>query len=126
MDRPIDTGGDKLLIVSNGEAYGEAALSQPIATNIGEFEKRTEAHCVKELERKLWWPEATALFVHYIKDFTPFQEAVLFENGAMVNYQPDEAEQKLIAQAGELPKMFVIDDNAVDVFNGDSIITAYC
>jgi hypothetical protein len=116
MNEPIPT--DKLLIVSNGEAYGEAELSQPIATSITEFERRLEAHCVKSYERKLWWPNATAFFVHNIKEFKRFDEPVLFEDGEMVDYKPTKDEQAFIDQATELPKMLVIDDNAV-VMSGD-------
>jgi hypothetical protein len=111
MNEPIPT--DKLLIVSNGEAYGEAELSQPIATSLTEFERRLEAHCVKSYERQLWWPDATAFFVHNIKEFKRFDEPVLFEDGEMVDYKPTKDEQAFIDQATELPKMLVIDDNAV-------------
>lgn len=113
MDKPIPA--DKLLIVSNGEAFGEAVLSKPIATNIKEFDKRLEEHCVKELERRLWWQEAEALFIHNIKSFNKFEEPVLFENGEMVDYKPTAEEQVLINQASELPKTLVLDEEAVVV-----------
>lgn len=109
---------DKLLIVSNGEAFGEVELSKPIAVNTKEFGRHIEAHCIKEYERRLWWPEADAFFIHEIKRFNRFETPVLFENGEMVDYRPTEQEQALIDQAIDLPKMLVIDDNAV-VMSGD-------
>lgn len=122
MPEPIPA--EKLLIVSNGEAFGEATLSKPIAVNTKEFDRRLETHCIKQLERRLWWPDADAFFIHEIKSFNSFDAPVLFENGEMVDYQPTEQERVLIDQAQELPKEIPIDESAVVVCgDGQHIIS---
>lgn len=121
-DEPLPVG-QPILIISNGEAYGKATLSQPVMMSITEFERgeATEQHCVRQLERKMWWPRAKALCSQLIVDWQPFEQPRLIE---IVEGQPvfvskidelTEAEKTLLNGVDQLPKTIPLIDKAVAI-----------
>jgi len=108
--------GNKYLIVTDDDAFGEATLGKPSAMTIEKFEQE-ESHCIKSFERRLLWPDAKSLYIYPIKSFKGFEEPVLFRDGEIANYQPSPEEQKMIDVASELPKTIVIDNEAVCIGN---------
>src|SRR5262245_49465789 len=62
----------KVLITSEGEAYGLATLGQPAQMLLSEFERieQAEKHRIRPEERKMLWPKAEAFYVHAIKEWT--------------------------------------------------------
>src|SRR3990167_4861469 len=119
--------GEKLLIVSDDEAYGEIVLSSPAKVNIAELEKREEGyHCLRPETRKLLWPDAEGFFIHDFKEWLPFEAAkmVTFDNGSVEFIEArtlSEAQKQLLEKANRLPKTIVLLDDAV-VWNGDKAV----
>lgn len=110
-DRLLD--GNKFLIVTDNDAFGEAILGKPTATTVKRFEQEQESHCIKSYERKLLWPKAESLYIYPVKEFKAFDEPVLFLDGKIADYQPEPDEQKMIDAASELPKTIILDSEAV-------------
>ncbi len=117
--------GEKLLVVSDGEAFGYATLSEPAQLKSDVFHNGDwqEQHCIFERERRQFWPDANVLYVHRLADWQPFEEAKAYENGNAIDRQLTESDRKLIAQAKQLPKMITLDTEAV-VFCGGKFITS--
>lgn len=129
--------GEKMLIVSDGEPYGEAILSQPVAVNLKGFEQMEEYHCVRPEDRKLQWPNAESFFVHRLKSWTPYEEwqadgkrvlplksIKMLDNGEceLCNLpQPTDEQKKLLEQAERLPKTVILLDEAVRLEDGKAI-----
>lgn len=125
-DKPLSA--DPLLVISDGEAYGQATLSQPSAVNIAEFERLEDEHCIRREERKLYWPDSDVLYIHRLKDWQPFEAAkmVRLDNGSakIIEPYPLTPEQvELIRQAERLPKTLVLLDEAVTLCDGKAM---YC
>ena len=80
-DTPLS--GESLLVVSDGEAYGYVTLSTPSVVSISEFERLENEHLVRREDRKLYWPDADKLYLHRLKEWTPFDstKAVKLVNG---------------------------------------------
>lgn len=60
--------GESILIISDGEAYGHATLSQPVAMTAETFDQKdwSGQHCVLPRERREWWPGVQGYYVHRI------------------------------------------------------------
>ncbi len=119
--------GEKLLIVSDGEAFGHATLGEPaqIKAKATAFHSDDwqEQHCIRENERRLYWPDAEILYVHQIANWEGFEKSKSFENGKAIDRQLTDSDRKLIDQAKQLPKMITLDSEAV-VFCGGKFITS--
>lgn len=126
-DTPL-LSGEPLLVVSDGEAYGYVTLATPSVVNISEFERLEDEHLVRREDRKLYWPNADKLYLHWLKEWQPLEstKAVKVENGQAeiledVPLTPEQAE--LIKQVERLPKTLVLLDEAVTLCDGKAI---YC
>ncbi len=119
--------GEKLLVVSDGEAFGYATLGKPaqIKAKASAFHSDDwqDQHCIRENERRLYWPDAEILYVHQISEWEGFEKSKTFENGKAIDRQLTESDRKLIAQAKQLPKMITLDGEAV-VYCGGKFITS--
>jgi hypothetical protein len=118
--------GKLVALISEGEAFGEAVLANPIAVNVKEFERMQDEHCIRPEERKLFWPGVEAFYIHRLTDWQPYAEtkSVCVQNGDCEFDElivPDEAQQALLDMAERLPKTLVLMDNAV-VLEGDKAI----
>ena len=125
-DTPLPSS--QLLVVSDGEAYGYVTLSTPSVVSISEFERLEDEHLVRREDRKLYWPDADKLYLHRLKEWTPFDstKTVKLVNGQAeivedVALTPEQAE--LIRQVERLPKTLVLLDEAVTLCDGKAI---YC
>lgn len=120
-DQPLPVG-ETLLIISDGEAFGEVVLTPASKMNIGEFERKELAgqHCVYPRERRQWWPEQESLFVHQFEKWEPFDKPklVMMEDGKAV-YEEVETltanEKSLIEQSQSLPKVIPLLKDAVSL-----------
>lgn len=118
--------GESIAIISEGEAFGEATLSNPVAVNLKGFEDLQDEHCIRPEERKLYWPDAQAFYIHHFTDWQPYQhsKAVCCNNGDCEFVEipePTEAQKALLDKAERLPKTVILLDEAV-ILNGDKAI----
>lgn len=149
-DKPL-TAGEHLLIISEGEAFGEIVLGQPAAMNLKEFGNNEDSHCIRPEERRLLWPNSDVLYIHRFKEWKPFEEWVESEKGhkdartgEMVytrrvlpditfTIQNGEAEiikspeltddqKELLSRAERLPKTIVLIDEAVVLEGAKTIV----
>lgn len=114
--------GESILIISDGEAYGHATLSQPVAMTAETFDQKdwSGQHCVLPRERREWWPEAQGYYVHRIVKWEPFEElkAVEVSDGQVVfkaARQLSEGEKALLTQARQYPKTVTLIEEAVSL-----------
>jgi hypothetical protein len=63
---------EQLLLVCNGEGYGNVKLVQPIACNLSEFERLEDEHGIRPEERKMLWPDTETFYIHSIKEIEQF------------------------------------------------------
>src|SRR3990172_8010529 len=139
--------GEKTLIISDGEPYGEAILSQPVAVNLSGLEDMQDSHCVRPEDRKLYWPDADKFFVYKFKSWQPYEDfigtgkmydgeevvkRVLPRKGIELNGdeaevldlpEPTSEQQKLLEQVERLPKTLILLDEAVRLEDGKAV---YC
>lgn len=139
--------GEKMLVISDGEPYGEAVLGLPVAVNLSGLEGMQGEHCVRPEDRKLYWPNADKFFVYKFKAWTPYEDFVptgkMYDGEEVVKrvlprrgieIQGDEAEvldlpepsseqQKLLEQVERLPKTLILLDEAVRLEDGKAV---YC
>jgi len=139
--------GEKMLVISDGEPYGEAILSQPVAVNLSGFEDMQDSHCVRPEDRKLYWPDADKFFVYKFKDWLPYEDFVptgkFYDNEEVVKRvlprrtielngdeaevldlpEPTSEQQKLLEQVERLPKTLILLDEAVRLEDGKAV---YC
>lgn len=125
---------EKMLLVSNDEAYGEVVLSNPIACNLSEFERLESEHRIRPEDRKLYWPDASVFYVHRFRDWQPYEEYIeekhldlngrecqtkrvlpktpIRLNGDTAELldlpEPNEAQKELLLQAERLPKTIIL------------------
>lgn len=125
-DTPLSD--ESLLVVSDGEAYGYVTLASPSVVSISEFERLEDEHLVRREDRKLYWPDADKLYLHRLKEWTPFESTkmVKLENGQAeivkdVVLTPEQVE--LIKQVERLPKTLILLDEAVTLCDGKA---TYC
>lgn len=125
-DAPLPTG-QKLMVISESEAYGEAVLGQPSAVSLSEFERLEDEHCIRPEERKLYWPGADVFYIHRLKDWQPFERAKMVSiaggQAELVDLPELTTEQKeLLLKAERLPKTVVLLDDAVTLQDGKAVI----
>ena len=112
---------DKLLIVSNDEAFGYAKLSkQPVLFNQSEFDKHYDEHKVTQEERKLFYTDTTEFRMYRIIDWQPFREPKPFEDGGIVDSISNEDKQLF----NKLPKTIILEKDAVTL-NGTQFSSEY-
>ncbi len=113
-------------VVTGIDAFCKIKLMQPSAWTIAEFDRKNELHCHKVWERKLRWPKAEMLYVHSFRIVDKFEKPKLFTNGQAINYRPNLTQQKMIAQASNLPAKIILNSEAVcvgqDGFNISKLI----
>lgn len=124
-DEPLTTG-QKLLIVSDDNAYGEAVLGQPTALSLSEFERLESEHCIRQEERKLFWPDCDVFYLHRLTDWQPFEETKAVKlNGDSVEFADKivltDAQRELLQRADRLPKTLVLSDDVV-LWDGDKAV----
>jgi hypothetical protein len=121
-DKPLETDAP-ILIISDGEAFGEAILNQPAQLKAKAFDSQEwfDQHCIYVEERKRYWPEADKFYVHKIASFEPYELPETFIDGKIVTYQPDTKERALIEKARRLPKTVILNDNALALSDGKFI-----
>lgn len=114
--------GESILIISDGEAYGHATLSQPVAMTAETFDQKdwSGQHCVLPRERREWWPGVQGYYVHRITKWEPFEElkAVEVNEGQVVfkeARQLSEGEKALLDQARQYPKTVTLIEEAVSL-----------
>ena len=131
--------GEKMLVVSDGEPYGEAILSQPVAVNLSSFEDMESQHCIRPEDRKLHWPNADSFYVYRLKSWQPYEQFddtgkrvlprkainILGDGEAQVVElpEPTSEQQKLLEQVERLPKTLILLDEAVRLEDGKAV---YC
>lgn len=110
--------GQPLIITSGDEAHGIVILEQPAQMQVKQFDREEwrDQHCIKGHERRLWWPDATALYVQQIKKWIPFDEPKLYTSGKITSYEPTETEKRILSKSRtKLPKEIVLIPEAVQV-----------
>lgn len=136
--------GEKVMVISDGEPYGEAIFGEPIEMTLGEFAKYEEHHGVRPEEVTLLWPNADKLYTQWIKDWQPYEdfkdrEARASRFVAKKDYQingdevelveipePTEDQKELLTRAERLPKTILLMDDAVTLEDGKAIIKDGC
>ena len=118
-DKPLEIDAP-ILIISDGEAFGEAILNQPAQLKAKAFDSQEwfEQHCIYVEERKRYWPEVDKFYVYKISQFNGYESPKPFANGEIVDYRPTSEEQALIEKARRLPKTIVLRDNVLGLSNG--------
>lgn len=117
--------GEPLVIISDSEAYGTLTLKEPaqMAVKVFDSQEQSRSHCIRPEERKQWWPDATALWVHDIESFEKLDEMAPVEitksNGLLceIEYRDvvplSDDEAALVEQVRRLPKQIILSPNAV-------------
>jgi len=136
--------GEKVMIVSEGEPYGEAVLGNPVEMSLTEFAKYEEQHSVRPEEVKMSWPNADKLYTQWISQFTPYEEfeqdgekqkrvvtkktlQIVGDEAELVDpIEPTADQRELLTLAERLPKTIVLLDEAVTLENGKATIAPGC
>lgn len=153
-DKPL-LSDEKMFVLSDDELYGEVVLSQPIATTISGLEGSQESHCIRPEDRRLYWPDAKAFYIHKIKEWIPFEEQVESEKGhidpktgdrvftkrvlphihfaikgdeveILDTVEPTVNQKELLNRAERLPKQIMIMENAVYLDGNEAIFGPGC
>lgn len=130
-DKPLLIN-ERLVILSNGELFGEAILAPAIPMSLAQFEAYKELHCIRPQERKLYWPDASIFYVHHFKLWQPYEAFVRGDDGRKSRIVPaipfqingddiefgevvelTDMQRQLLSQAEELPKTLVLIEEAV-------------
>lgn len=117
---------EPMILASDGEAFGEVTLGQPVAMNLTEFDRTQKEHCVRPEERKLWWPDTTVFYMYRLKDWQPYEvmKSVDVIEGEAVFKEPPaltDEDMKLLAQVEKLPKQITLSSEAV-YLDGDKAV----
>lgn len=117
---------EPMVLASDGEAFGEVTLGQPVAMNLAEFERTQKEHCVRPEERKLWWPDATVFYMYRLKEWQPYEamkNVDVIEGEAVFKEPPalTDEDMKLLTQVERLPKQITLSSEAV-YLDGDKAV----
>jgi hypothetical protein len=136
--------GQKVMVISDGEPYGEAVFGEPVEMLPAEFAKFEEHHLVRPEEKTLLWPNADKLYTQWIKDFIPYEDFepdgekqkrivtrkslhITGDEAELLDTpEPTEAQKELLSRAERLPKTIVLLDEAVTLEDGKAIIAPGC
>lgn len=100
---------EKVGIVCENELYGEVILSEPVHTTPTMFREMEEEHRVREVEQKIKWSDANALYVYRIKQLTAYEEMipVTIKDGILTlkpRLKLNQQQRETIEKAELLPK----------------------
>lgn len=98
----------KVMITSDGEAFGVATLGQEVRLSVSEFDKQGEKHCVRIEERKVYWPTATSFYLYHIKEWDGYAEPQ-----PIIPYEPTPLEADIIEKSKRLPKTIILHPEAI-------------
>lgn len=137
--------GQKVMVISDGEAYGEAVFGEPVEMMPVEFAKYEEHHLVRPEDSRLLWPNADKLYTQWIKNFEPYEDfeqdgekqrrivtkkALHYISGDEVELvdapEPTADQKELLTRAERLPKTIVLFDEAVTLEDGKAVIKDGC
>lgn len=136
--------GEKVMIVSDGEAYGEAILGNSKDMSLIEFAKYEDQHSTRPEEAKVAWPNADKLYTTWISQFTPYDEfeqdgekqkrvvtkkalQIVGDEAELIDPPELSTDQKeLLTRAERLPKTILLMDDAVTLEDGKALIKAGC
>ena len=117
-DKELETGKTFGLICEE-QIYGEVILKNPAKCDAKSLKISEKEHCVRENERKLWWPDADILYIYPIS-FKKYDELLPVK----INSQGDidivylnlsDDEKQLIEDVKFLPKVIDLDHEVISM-----------
>lgn len=120
------------IIVSDGEVFGIVVLDEPAQIKTKEFnnDEWQLQHRITSRERWQWWPDTEVFYVYRVKEWHPYEDIKLYENGKIIDEPKLSAKQwKIVSKAKELPKQITLLKNAVSVTEKSEFVidlTAKC
>jgi hypothetical protein len=123
-DKPFNNQSP-YVIVSGGEAFGVTELNNAAQIKVKEFdsEEWQSQHRITPRERRQWWPDTEVFYVYRLKDWKPYEDIKLYENGQIIDEPKLTASQwKLVSKAKELPKQVTLLEDAVSVTDGSEFV----
>jgi hypothetical protein len=118
-DCPL-TPDEKMIIVCDGEAFGEVVLKQPVTTKTAGFEMLQDEHCIKPEERRLWWPDKDIFYIYRFSELELYNQMLpvsIKGNDVTVKGVPklDKKESVLIDKSSGLPSTILLTKGVVQL-----------